>query len=354
MKKNIIYTLFVFLLLTVQFTVAQDKGTVRIDKLVSKALANNVTKENLEREITIYLPPSYAKSDKRYPVLYLLHGIGDDNQNFVDDETNFHNIQSLMDSGIASHRFGEMIIITPNEKTNWFGSFYVNSSATGNWEDFTASELVKYIDKTYRTIAKAESRAIAGHSMGGYGAVTLAMKHPDIFSVVYAMSGGFVAFNGEINGKNPDIKKFVLAKTTDELLATQSRDAIGMLTVSQAFSPNPSNPPFYADKPFKLQGNKLVPNPSAYKKWIENDVVKMAEKYRENLLKLKAIKFDAGTDDEFKFIVVNSRLFSKKLTELKIPHDFEEYNGDHRNRLWGLKGRVYNELLPFIFDNFGK
>lgn len=287
-------------------------------------------------------------------MLYLLHGIGDDHLNFTDDTEKYQNIQDLMDAGIASHRFGEIIIVTPDEKTNWFGSFYVNSSATGNWEDFTATELVNYIDKNYRTIAKPESRAIAGHSMGGYGAITLAMKHPDIFSVAYALSGGFVAFTGELNGKNPEIRKFVLAKTPDELLATQSRDAIGMLTVAQAFSPNPSNPSFYADKPFKMQGNKVVPNPSAYNKWLANDVVKMAEKYKENLLKLRAIKFDSGFDDEFQFIPINSRLFSKKLTALSIPHQFEEYNGDHRNRLWGLKGRIYNDVLPFVFDNLMK
>jgi S-formylglutathione hydrolase FrmB len=347
MKKNTIYTFLVFLLLTVQFAQAQDKGTVKIDALESKALASNLTKEDTKRPLAIYLPPNYSDSTKRYPVLYLLHGIGDDHLNFVDDTEKYQNIQDLMDYGIASHRFGEIIIVTPNEKTNWFGSFYTNSSVTGNWEDFTAKELVNYIDTNYRTIAKAESRAIAGHSMGGYGAITLAMKHPDVFSVAYAMSGGFVSFTGEIVSNNLEIKKFVLAKTTDELLATQSRDAIGMLTVSQAFSPNPSKPPFYADKPFKMQGNKLVPNPSAYNKWLENDVVKMAEKYKENLLKLRGIKFDSGNEDEFKFIVANSRLFSTKLTALGVPHQFEEYNGDHRNRLWGLNGRIYNDVLPF-------
>lgn len=354
MKKHPIYTFLVFLLLTVQFAQAQESGIVKIDALVSSALGNNVTKEDTTRPLAIYLPPGYSDSTKRYPVLYLLHGIGDDHLNFVDDTEKYQNIQDLMDAGIASHRFGEMIVVTPDEKTNWFGSFYVNSSATGNWEDFTATELVNYIDKNYRTIAKPESRAIAGHSMGGYGAITLAMKHPDIFSVAYAMSGGFVAFTGEINSKNPEIKQFILAKTPDELLATQSRDAIGMLTVAQAFSPNPSNSPFYADKPFKMQGNKVVPNLNAYNKWLENDVVKMAEKYKENLLKLRAIKFDSGFDDEFQFIPINSRLFSKKLTALNIPHQFEEYNGDHRNRLWGLKGRIYNDVLPFVFDNLMK
>lgn len=168
------------------------------------------------------------------------------------------------------------------------------------------------------------------------------------------MSGGFISFTGEIRSSNPDVKKFVLARTYDELLATQSRDAIGLLTVSQAFSPDASKPPFYAGKPFKMQGNKVVPNLAAYNKWLDKDVVKMAEKYKGNLLELKAIRFDAGDEDEYKFIPINSRLFSKKLTSLHIPHQFEEYNGDHRNRLWGLTGRIYNEVLAFVYDNMLK
>lgn len=354
MKNKFIYALFVCLALSFQLVKAQDRGTVKIDKLVSKAIANNITKENPEREITIYLPPSYFKSDKRYPVLYLLHGIGDDHLTFVDDETKYSNIQSLMDAGIAAGRFKEMIIVTPNEKTNWFGSFYVNSVATGNWEDFTAKEFVRFIDANYRTVLKPESRAIAGHSMGGYGAITLAMKYPDVFSVVYALNGGFVCFAGELKADNSVIRKFVRANSYDHLLKTKNSKAMGMLTVSQAFSPNPANPPFYVDKPFKLKGNKIVPNRTAYHKWLAHDVVRMAEKYRGNLLMLTAIKFDSGFDDEYEFIPINSRLFSRRLTALGVNHEFEEYNGDHRNRLWGLKGRIYNELLPFISDNLGK
>ncbi len=195
--------------------------------------------------------------------MYLLHGTGDDHLNFVDDTNKYFTIQDLMNTGISSGRFGEMIVVTPNENTQWGGSFYVNSSTTGNWDDFTAKELVTFIDTNYRSIAKPESRAIAGHSMGGFGAVALAMKHPDIFSVAYAMNGGFLSFTGEPNAKDPDVKKFIQVKTIDELLATKSRNAIGMLMVSQAFSPNPSNPPFYVDKPFKMQGNKVVPNLAA-------------------------------------------------------------------------------------------
>ena len=144
MTNKIFYALFVCLILTVQLVAAQEKGTVKIDKLVSQALAGNITKEKTEREITVYLPPSYFNSDRHYPTLYLLHGIGDDHLNFVDDETEYFNMQDLMKAGIAAGHFGEMIIVTPNEKTNWFGSFYINSSATGNWEDFTVRELVRF------------------------------------------------------------------------------------------------------------------------------------------------------------------------------------------------------------------
>jgi len=351
MKKNTIYTFLICVVFAVQFASAQDKGTVKVDALVSKALAKNIIGIDTKREITIYLPPSYSTSNKRYPVMYLLHGTGDNHLNFVDDSDKFATIQGLMDTGISQKRFGEMIVVTPNENTQWGGSFYVNSSVTGNWEDFTVKELVNFIDANYRTLPKAESRAIVGHSMGGFGAIFLAMRHPDIFSVSYGLNSGLLSFTAELDPNNSEVKKFIQAKTIDELLATKSQNAIGMLMVSQAFSPNPNKPPFYADKPYKIQGKNLVPNLTAYNKWLEFDVVRMAEKYQENLMKLRAIKFDTGNEEDITLIEINSRLLSKKLTTLKIPHEFEEYNGDHRNRLWGLKGRIYNEVIPFVFDN---
>jgi S-formylglutathione hydrolase FrmB len=343
----------VFLLLTTVMCYSQS-GQIVLDSIQSKFLAQTITQENPNRQLAIYLPRDYTASTKRYPVLYLLHGIGDTQKEFTGDTIQNNNIKDLMNAGIDANKFGEMIIVMPNENTNLFGSFYTNSSVTGNWADFTTIELVDFIDTKYRTIAKASSRAVAGHSMGGFGALTLAMKHPDIFSVTYGMNAALICFCGEITPNNPAIVKSVKAKNLDELLATQSSIAIGLLTVSQAFSPNPSRPPFYADKPFKIQGTKLVPNTEAYNKWMANNPVLMAEKYKANLLKLKAIKFDSGNDDEYLFIIENNRLFSRKLTTLNIPHQFEEYNGNHRNTLWGLGGRIYNEMLPFVFDNIGK
>lgn len=344
----------VTLLLLITVLCCSQPGQIISDSIQSKSLAKTITHENPVRQIAIYLPPGYSASTRRYPVLYLLHGIGDDQEEFIGDTIQNHNIKDLMNAGIAANKFGDMIIVMPNEKTNLFGSFYSNSSVSGNWEDFTTIELVDFIDTKYRTIAKASSRAIAGHSMGGYGALTLAMKHPDIFSVTYGMNAALICFCGEIKTDNPAVAKSLKVKNYDDLMATQNSISVGMLTVAQAFSPNPSKPPFYADNPFKMQGNKVVPNPEAYNKWIAKNPVQMAEKYKSNLLKLKAIKFDSGNDDEYRFITENNRLFSRRLTILEIPHQFEEYNGDHRNRLWGLDGRIYNDVLPFVFDNMEK
>jgi enterochelin esterase-like enzyme len=331
-----------------------QSGQIILDSIQSKSIANTITKENPTREFAIYLPPSYFSSTKRYPVLYLLHGVGDGKEIFTDDTVKHFNIKDIMNTGIAANKFGEMIIVMPNEKTNWFGSFYTNSSATGNWEDFTTSELVNFIDKKYRTIARASSRAIAGHSMGGYGAITLAMKHPEVFSITYGMNSALFCFCGELTPDNPDFVKFINAKTLDELLAEQNYVAVGLLNLARAISPNPLNAPLYLDKPFMIEGNKLTPNREVYKKWVEKNAVNMTDRYRGNLLKLKAIKFDSGNEDDSKFIIENNRSLSKKMEALKIPHQFQEYNGDHNNKLWGLEGRIYNDLLPFVSEHILK
>lgn len=346
---KIVFLLINFLL--VSSIGRSQSGIIISDSIKSEAIANTVTHENPMRQLAVYLPPSYFTSTKQYPVLYLLHGVGDGQETFTGDTIRNFNIKDLMNAGIAEKKFGEMIIVMPNEKTNWFGSFYTNSSVTGNWEDFTVKELVDFVDAKYRTIANVSSRAIAGHSMGGYGAITLAMKHPEVFSVTYGMNSALFCFCGELTPDNPDFVKFIKAKTFDELLITQNFVAIGLLNLARAISPNPTDPPLYLDKPFMVKGNKLIPNREIYQKWDEKNAVNMTERYKENLLKLKAIKFDSGNEDDSRFIIENNRSLAKKLDALKIPHQFQEYNGDHNNKLWGLSGRIYNEMLPFVFDN---
>jgi len=336
----------------------------RIERLTvhGASLEESVTGESPDRRVSVYLPPGYDEdADRRYAVIYLLHGIGDTDDEWVGGSGEWNNIRSVMDGGIAERRFGEMIVVMPDEKTTWFGSFYVNSTVNGKWEDFTVRELVAYVDEHYRTLPTPGSRGIAGHSMGGYGAFTLGMKHPDVFSVVFAMNPALLGWGGELPPINPAFSEVLEVSSPEELLSGKDREppygyldpygweSPGVVTVARAFSPNPDRPPFYADFPFEKVDGRLRPAEPAYSAWESRMPVYIVDEYRENLVKLRGLRFDTGRVDEYRHIPITSRELSERLSALAVPHVFEEYNGDHRDRLWGRNGRLSTEVIPYFW-----
>jgi S-formylglutathione hydrolase len=351
--KNFLWNLLIVWLLAGAISAQAVKGTLLREKVHGISLEKNVTGESPDRNVAIYLPPGYNTStEKRYPVVYLLHGITDTENNWVKawtkENDGYATVQDLMDKGFAEGRFGEMIVVMPDERTNAFGSFYVNSAATGNWEDFKVKDLVSYVDGKFRTLKKSESRGIGGHSMGGYGAITLGMKHPEVFSTVYGINPALMGWGGDFMPNSPNFSNILKIKSVEELMKTNDLYTMATVTLAQAFSPNPNNPPFFADFPLAMVDGKLQPTP-AYPKWEANFPVNMVKAYRSNLLRLRGLRFDSGYEDEFKFIPVNSRALSAELTKNGVEHIFEEYNGDHRNRMWSRKGRLYNEILPYFW-----
>lgn len=144
---------------------------------------------------SVYVPPEYYKSDKHYPVLYLLHGYTGDHTSWIKQGE----INKIMDAGIASGEIEPMIIIIPDGKYYWYINDYQNKF---RYEDFVFEELLPFIDKTYKTISDKEHRAVAGFSMGGYGSLVWAMHHPDKFSYCVSLSASM--FNEEGMAKMPD------------------------------------------------------------------------------------------------------------------------------------------------------
>lgn len=336
-----------------------DGGKIVTHQLMSEAIKNSISQENPNRNVLIYLPPSYEENrSQHYPVVYLLHGIGDTDSVWVSNTTALANIKSVVDAGIDSGFFGEFIVVMPDERTNWFGSFYVNSTVTGNWEDFTTKELVDYVDNNYRTKKGPEYRAVAGHSMGGYGAITLAMKYPGTFSIAYGMNPALIEWNADLSTGNASFQRAInnlqKVKSFQEVLMTQDRTTIGLLTVALAFAPNPSSAPLLSDLPYRINEGQIQVVPEAYVKWTSNFTSQLAIKHRENLLKLRGLKFDSGYQDDYLFIPPSCRQLSNQLTSMGVPHIFEEYNGDHGNRMWGEHGRLLTEVLPFIWQRFKK
>lgn len=130
-------------------------GQLIFDTIYSPALAGNLLGDSANRSVIIYLPPSYTRTEKRYPVLYLLHGFTQRNTAWVDGTFQGLNIGTAMDSLISAGAVREMIIVMPDAYNRYRGAHYVNSPVIGNWSDFVTRDLITYTDGTYRTTPSA-------------------------------------------------------------------------------------------------------------------------------------------------------------------------------------------------------
>ncbi len=179
-------------------------GAIENITVHSVALERNKLGDPADQDVAVYLPPSYrSASPKRYPSLYLLHGFDSNIRAWTSHGYQEMNLQQSMDALIAAGEVREMIVIVPNGRNSYLGSFYTNSIVSGGWEDFVDRDLVTYMDSHYRTIPQAASRGVAGHSMGGYAAIMMGMKHPELFGAVYAMSPCCLGMAGDLTSTNP-------------------------------------------------------------------------------------------------------------------------------------------------------
>ena len=183
--------------------------------------------------------------------------------------------------------------------------------------------------------------------MGGHGAIRLGLQHPELFSAVYGMNPSLMGWGGDVSKENPAFE--ILLTETDPSPHFETNFYVpAIIGVSQAFSPNPNNPPFFADYPFKKENGALVPDTEAFERWESNFPSSMIDAYTSNTNQLMGLRFDSAFIDEFSHIPISSKAFSDALTEKGVPHTFEMYNGDHRNRLWGKQGRLFTEVLPYF------
>jgi S-formylglutathione hydrolase len=320
-------------------------------KITASSLENNLIGESTQRTLYVYLPPSYKTSEKRYPVIYYLPGFGD-------SQMIRFNLPEDMDALIEKNQAREMIIVVINGTNKLGGSFYVNSPVTGNWEDFVIHDVVQYMDNHYRTLPSAASRGITGHSMGGFGALNLAMLHPDIFGAVYSMSPGLFDENGlaesQMFSEPSTIQSFVeynqkvLAMPMDETAASmfQSPQEFAF-AYGNAFAPKPGQHPPYYDYPYSEVNGQMVRDEAVWKKWeggfggIPDEVAQ----YKGNFLKLKGIVVDYGTEDAYAWIPKGCVYFGDQLTAAGIPVKIESFDGGHENE---LGTRIGDHMLPFF------
>ncbi|MGV3591455.1 MAG: alpha/beta hydrolase [Gammaproteobacteria bacterium] len=318
---------------------AQDLGRVEQVTVHAASLEDNLNGDSADRAVFIYLPPGYdSNPGKRYPVVYLLHGYGLRAERWM----TLFNIEAALNTAMTGNGGGvgtgerarEMIVVNPDCYSFFDGCFYSSSVANGDWERFIAEELVSYVDANYRTLAKRESRGLAGHSMGGYGTLRIGMKRPDVFSAMYPLAAAAMFEDGAPSEGLAAAQQL----TTREAVAALRYPDKGTLARAAAWSANPQKPPLYVDLP--VAGDEERPEIQA--KWLANSILPLLGQYTHNLRRYKAIQFDVGTEDG---LLEQNRRLDAAMTEAGIPHTFVTYEGDHNNR---ISERIETAVMPFF------
>lgn len=315
-------------------------GQVVQIKVHGSALEKNHVVDSPDRDVSVYLPPGYDSSTQRYRVVYLLHGYTGTDRGWMNPS--YVGLPEMMDHLIERHAIEPMIIVMPNAFNRFGGSFYINSALSGNWEDFIAHDLVNYTDEHYRTIAKVSGRGIAGHSMGGYGALRIGMDHPEVFAAAYGMSP-CCSFWDEKEDRD-DVRKAQRAETLQEIVQGGMGPQVE-LALAAAFSPNPHNPPFGVDWPFDADGK---PIPAVIARWKSNMLGEVTARYAVGTTRLLALGFDVGSQDENRDILIGARKLDQQMTKLGITHEFAEYEGTHSSR---IGERMEKFVLPLMSKN---
>ncbi len=320
--------------------------TVEHIKIHGAALEGNLEGDAVDRDAFVFLPPSYEKDkDRRYPVVYALHGF------FIGAEQWSHEIHVPQTvEGAFALGAKEMIVVLPDSKTIYNGSMYSSSATTGDFENYVARDVVAYVDAHYRTIPERTSRGLVGHSMGGYGASRIGMKHPDVFGALYIMSPCCMSpMGGGGPGPADKMKEMAIAnekkiaglKSPSDAAAVMQGFSIAQLATAAAWAPDPKNPPLYLDLPTK-DGD---PVPEIQAKFAANAPLAFVDQYIGNLKRYRAIAMDVGDQDGLK---VDAGKLHDIFDKYGIVNSFEIYPGTHTS---AVADRFQNHVLPFFSKN---
>ncbi|TKT91769.1 alpha/beta hydrolase [Dyadobacter frigoris] len=282
-----------FLILFISFTSFAQQGIIKESlKVKSKLMGKDI-------KYSIYLPADYDKTNRSYPVLYLLHGYSDDETGW----TQFGLAQEIADKTINSGDAPAMIIVMPDAEVTWYMNTF---DGKGRYEDFFTEEFIPFIDANYHTRAKKEFRAIAGLSMGGFGTLLLATKHPELFTSASALSSA--------------------VRTDEDMMAMP--DERWESRYATIYGPN-------------LKGTARLTD-----FYYKNSILKIIETASPEKLKTVRYYIDCGDDDA---LVKGNMILHASMMEKGIPHEFRVRDGAHTWTYWRT---ALPEVLRFTGQSF--
>jgi len=307
---------------------------LRVD---SMALQGNRLGDSPVREVPVYVPPG----EGRFPVIYCLSGYTGGGKSWLNWTAWGENLIERWER-LTAGGARPAILAMPDCFTKLGGSQYVNSPAIGNYEDHIVSELVPRIDAEFPS---SGARAVMGKSSGGYGALVLGMRHPEIFSAV-ASHAGDMYFEWSYRVELPAlalalIRAGGIEAFLESTLARHRKDVpnLSTLCACAAYLPDASAPLGFR-VPFDLETGEL--DAAAWETFASHDPIELVARHKDALRSLRLLFFDAGLRDEH-YLQLGARILARRLRSLGIPFEHQEFDDGHRDTAYR-----YDVSLPLL------
>ena len=325
------------------------RGRVEVIEFESPVLAGNPAGDPSLRRIPVWLPPSYDDQPRRrYPVLYVLAGFSGRGRMLLNDNPWSPSLDDRLDGLVGTGRCGEMIVVMPDCRTRFGGSQYLNSGATGRYQDHLLDELVPWVDEHFRTLAAREHRGVAGKSSGGFGALTLGMTRADVFGAVACHSGDLYfeyCYRTDIPAACSVLqdaggaRAFLAAFEAKPQKGKDDFLAFNILGMAACYSPDPEAELGVA-LPFDLETGAF--RDDVWERWLAFDPLRRLPACEDALRSLRLLHLDCGRRDEF-HLRHGARMFARELRAREIPHRYEEFDDGHMNVSYR-----YDTSLPLL------
>ena len=333
------------------------EGTLEFHTLVSRALEGNPLGDPSCRELLAYLPPGYAKGSAHYPAVYFLHGFAGTVRGWVNTSPFSPTVPERIDALITSRALPPFIGIFVDGWTTLGGAQWMNSEATGRYRDYVAQDVVAFADRTFRTLARAEGRAIVGKSSGGYGALVMARHHPDVFGHMGCHSGDayfeycyLPDFSRAASAflKFPDHAAWFadfVRRGRETKMRGDDHPVINALAMAAAYSPNLKYP-LRIELPFERETGRL--REDVWARWLQSDPVRFIPGEIGSFRRLKSAFVDCGTKDEFQ-LRWGARMVAEVLRAGGVEVVHEEFEDGHM----GINYR-YDRSLSYLVPRMAR
>jgi enterochelin esterase-like enzyme len=324
------------------------RGRIELPRFESRLLSGNVLGDPIEREVLVYLPPSYDGS-RRFPLLMVLPAYASGHRSLVNYRIWEPDFFERYEAQLARGESAEAIVVSPDCMTRWGGSQFVDSEATGPYQSYLIDEVLAFVDARYRTIPERDARAVVGRSSGGFGALRLAIDRPEVFAA-YASHAGDSAFEVSIR---PSFTSVAItldrAGGVDAFLTRFAErgpqgggdfEAIMTIATAAAYAPDRDAPFPHARLPFDI--TTALPIDDVWQRWLAHDPIVRLDRDPSAMKSAALVYLDAGDRDEYG-LQFGARMLNERLSARGVNVVYEEFPGGHRNTAYR-----YDRSIPLV------